>query len=194
MAAKAQSSVEGRDRARNQEKPGREAELRECATRATVRAASPYRRSLTDNRNAPRANIRAGVSKYGRAYGREKRLRLLHVHRVGSILYPGNAGDTDSMLEAAIEPVPTNRFRGSDGHEFLCRPADFAAVRDALEAKLGPPQSAKSSGGRPTTVPVNDSAGETLSKLLTRSTTTTTCRRLRQYEMSDALMENLSAA
>jgi hypothetical protein len=41
------------------------------------------------------------------------------------------------------------------GHEFLCRVEDFAAVRDALEAKLGP-AGARSSGGPAIPFPVND--------------------------------------
>ena len=84
---------------------------------------------------------------------------------------------------------------GSDGHEFLCRPDDFAAVRDALEAKLGAPQSAKIVWKPSNTVAVNDTAGETLAKLLEALDDHDDVQNVyANYELSDALMEKLSAA
>ena len=150
--------------------------------------------ALTDNRNRTAGDIRAAFSKYGGAMGENGSVSFMF-NRAGSILYPGNAGDTDSMLEAAIEAGADESISDSDGHEFLCRPADFAAVRDALEAKLGPPQSAKIVWRPTNTVPVNDSAGETLSKLLDAFDDHDDVQNVyANYEMSDALMEKLSAA
>ena len=150
--------------------------------------------ALTDNRNRTAADIRAAFSKYGGALGENGSVSFMF-NRVGSIVYPGNAGDADSMLEAAIEAGADESISGSDGHEFLCQPADFAAVRDALEAKLGPPQSAKIVWRPTNTVPVSDSAGETLSKLLDVIDDHDDVQNLyANYEMSDALMEKLSAA
>src|ERR1700686_3787148 len=98
--------------------------------------------ALTDNRNRTASDVRAAFSKYGGAMGENGAVSFMF-RRVGSITYPGAIGDADAMLEAAIEAGAEESISSSEGHEFLCRVEDFAAVRDTLEAKLGPPQSAK---------------------------------------------------
>jgi len=99
------------------------------------------------------------------------------------------------MLEAAIEAGAEESISGSEGHEFLSRVEDFAAVRDALEAKLGPPSGAKIIWRPNNTVPVSDTAGETLSKLLDTLDDHDDVQNVyANYEMSEALMEKLSAA
>ena len=150
--------------------------------------------ALTDNRNRTAADIRAAFSKYGGALGENGSVSFMF-HRMGSIMYPSSAGDADAMLEAAIEAGADESISSSEGHEFLCRPEDFAAVRDALEAKLGPPQSAKIIWKPANTVPVNEQSGETLTKLLEVLDDHDDVQNVyANYEMSDALMEKLSAA
>jgi len=115
--------------------------------------------------------------------------------RTGSIVYPSSAGDADAMLEAAIEAGADESISSSEGHEFLCRPEDFVAVRDALEARLGAPQSAKIVWKPSNTILVNDQAGETLTKLLEVLDDHDDVQNVyANYELSDALMEKLSAA
>ena len=81
------------------------------------------------------------------------------------------------------------------GHEFLCRADDFAAVRDALEAKLGVPQSAAIVWRPQNTVAVEDEAGENLTKLLEALDDHDDVQNVTaNFELSDALMEKLSAA
>ena len=99
------------------------------------------------------------------------------------------------MLEAAIEAGADESLSSSDGHEFLCKAEDFAAVRDALEAKLGAPQSAKIVWRPLTTVAVADDAGETLSKLLDVLDDHDDVQNVYgNYEFSDSLIDKLSAA
>jgi YebC/PmpR family DNA-binding regulatory protein len=150
--------------------------------------------ALTDNRNRTAADIRAAFSKFGGALGETGSVSF-QFSRMGSIVYPGNAGDADSMLEAAIEVGADESLSGSEGHEFLCRVEDFAAVRDALEAKLGAPQSAKIVWRPQATISVNEDAGRTLTKLLDYLDDHDDVQNVyANYEMSDALMEKLSAA
>jgi YebC/PmpR family DNA-binding regulatory protein len=150
--------------------------------------------ALTDNRNRTASDVRAAFSKYGGAMGENGSVSFMF-SRVGSIIYPSSAGDADGMLEAAIEAGADESISGSEGHEFLCRVEDFAAVRDALEAKLGAPQSAKIVWRPGNTVSVSDEAGETLSKLLDVLDDHDDVQNVyANYEMSDALMEKLSAA
>ncbi len=150
--------------------------------------------ALTDNRNRTAADIRAAFSKYGGALGETGSVAFMF-SRVGSITYPGNAGTADQMLEAAIEAGADESISEADGHEFLCRPEDFAAVRDALEAKLGPPETARIIWRPTTTVKVGDEVGETLTKLLDALDDHDDVQNIyANYEMSEALMEKLSAA
>ena len=150
--------------------------------------------ALTDNRNRTASDVRATFSKYGGALGENGSVSFMF-SRVGAITYPSDAGDADSMLEAAIEAGADESISSGEGHEFLCRVEDFAAVRDALEAKLGPAQSAKIVWRPGNTVPVSDEAGETLTKLLDVLDDHDDVQNVyANYEMSDSLMEKLSAA
>ncbi len=151
--------------------------------------------ALTDNRNRTASDVRAAFSKYGGAMGENGSVSFLF-SRVGSIVYPGSIGDADAMLEAAIEVGAEESISSSEGHEFLCRVEDFAAVRDALEAKLGPPQSAKIIWRPGNIVPVHDDeAGETLTKLLDVLEDHDDVQNVyANYELSDSLLEKLSAA
>ena len=151
--------------------------------------------ALTDNRNRTASDVRAAFSKYGGAMGENGSVSFMF-SRVGSIVYPGAIGDADAMLEAAIEVGAEESISSSEGHEFLCRVEDFAAVRDALEAKLGPPQSAKIIWRPGNIVPVHDDeAGETLTKLLDVLEDHDDVQNVyANYELSDSLLEKLSAA
>jgi YebC/PmpR family DNA-binding regulatory protein len=150
--------------------------------------------ALTDNRNRTAADIRAAFSKYGGAMGENGSVSFMF-QRAGSIMYPSSAGDADAMLEAAIDAGADESISSSEGHEFLCRPEDFVAVRDALEARLGAPQSAKIVWKPSNTILVNDQAGETLTKLLEVLDDHDDVQNVyANYELSDALMEKLSAA
>jgi YebC/PmpR family DNA-binding regulatory protein len=150
--------------------------------------------ALTDNRNRTAADIRAAFSKYGGAMGENGSVSFMF-QRIGSVMYPGNVGDADAMLEAAIEVGADESISSSEGHEFLCRPEDFAAVRDALEAKLGAPQAAKIVWKPSNTIAVNDTAGETLTNLLEVLDDHDDVQNVyANYELSDALIKKLSAA
>jgi YebC/PmpR family DNA-binding regulatory protein len=148
--------------------------------------------ALTDNRNRTAADIRAAFSKFGGALGETNSVAFLFSH-VGSIVYPKNKGSDDAMLEAAIELGAEECVSSDDGHEFLCRIEDYGAVRDALEAKFGQPQSASIIWRAQTNVAVSDDAGETLVKLIdTLDDHDDVQRVFGNYELSDALMEKLA--
>ena len=150
--------------------------------------------ALTDNRNRTAADVRAAFSKYGGAMGENGSVSFMF-SRVGSIVYPSNAGDADSMLELAIDAGADESISSSEGHEFLSKVEDFAAVRDALEAKLGAPISAKIIWRPGNTMQVGEDSAETLTKLLDTLDDHDDVQNVyANYEMSDALMEKLSAA
>src|SRR5205814_6356247 len=62
--------------------------------------------------------------------------------RVGQIVYPASAGSEDAVMEAAIEAGADDVVSDEDGHTIFTAFADLAEVSGALEAALGPAQSA----------------------------------------------------
>src|SRR5215475_5072165 len=97
--------------------------------------------AMTDNRNRTSADVRAAFSKYGGAMVETGSVSFLFDH-VGLITYPKSKGSEDAMLEAALEAGADECVSTDDGHEFIAGVENFAQVRDALESKLGAPQSA----------------------------------------------------
>jgi YebC/PmpR family DNA-binding regulatory protein len=149
--------------------------------------------TMTDNRNRTAADIRAAFSKYNGALG-ETNSVAFQFARTGVIAYPKSAGTDDAMLDLAIDAGADECISGEDMHEFLASPDDFGAVRDALESKLGPAQSAKLEWRPQNTVAVNDDAGETLVKLLDTLEDHDDVQNVYgNYELSDALMAKLAA-
>ena len=150
--------------------------------------------ALTDNRNRTASDVRAAFAKFGGALGETGSVSFQFDH-VGSITYPADKGDGDAMLDVAIEAGATDCLSDEEGHEFLSAMEDFGVVRDALEAKLGEPSSAKILWKPTSTVAVGDEAGETLSKLLDTLDDHDDVQNIyANCEFSESLMERLSAA
>ena len=149
--------------------------------------------TLTDNRNRTAAEVRAAFSKLGGSLGETGSVSY-QFDRVGEIVYAAEAADADAMLEAAIEAGAEDCRSDESGHEILCAPDDLAAVRDALEARLGPPEAARL-GWRPqATVAVAEDQAETLFRLLeTLDDSDDVQRVVANFEVDDAVLERLSA-
>ncbi len=148
--------------------------------------------ALTDNRNRTAADVRAAFSKYSGALGETNSVSFMF-NRVGLIAYPKEKGSEDAMLEAAIEAGAEECVSSADGHEFLTSVEDFASVRDALEKKLGAPQSSAITWRPQNTVPVADDAGETLVKLIETLDDHDDVQHVYgNYELSDALVKKLA--
>jgi YebC/PmpR family DNA-binding regulatory protein len=149
--------------------------------------------TLTDNRNRTAAEVRAAFAKLGGSLGETGSVSY-QFDRVGEIVYPAEAADPDVMLEAAIEAGAEDCRSDESGHEIICAPDDLAAVRDALEARLGPPAAARL-GWRPQAiVPVADDQAETLFRLLeTLDDSDDVQRVIANFEVDDAVLERLSA-
>jgi YebC/PmpR family DNA-binding regulatory protein len=150
--------------------------------------------ALTDNRNRTAADMRAAFSKYGGALG-ETNSVAFQFSRVGAIAYPRRAGSDEAMFEAAVEAGADEVISGSEMHEFVAGLENFGPVRDALEAKLGPAQSAKIEWRPNSTVVVGDESGESLVRLLDVLDDHDDVQNLYgNYELSDSLMRKLEAA
>jgi len=146
---------------------------------------------LTDNRTRTAADVRAAFSKFGGAMGETGSVAFMF-NRVGVITYPLDKGSADAMLELALDAGAEEVDTNQEEHEFLTSPDNFAAVRDALEAKLGPAASSGMFFRPQNTVAVKDDSGETLIKLIDTLDDLDDVQRVTgNYELSEALMAKL---
>jgi YebC/PmpR family DNA-binding regulatory protein len=146
---------------------------------------------LTDNRNRTAADVRSAFSKFGGALGETGSVAFMF-DRLGVIAYPLDKGSEDAMLEAALEAGADECVSDEEGHEFLTSVENFTAVRDALEAKLGAPQSSGIFFRPQNTVAVDDANGETLVKLIEVLDDHDDVQRVTgNYELSASLMAKL---
>jgi YebC/PmpR family DNA-binding regulatory protein len=121
--------------------------------------------ALTDNRNRTVSEIRSAFGKHGGALGEANSVSFMF-ERKGIVRYPAKAASAEAMFEAALDAGADNVESDADNHEATSATEDFAQLRDALEAKFGPPVEARLVW-RPTSgVPVEAETAETLLKLI----------------------------
>ena len=121
--------------------------------------------ALTDNRNRTASDIRSAFAKHGGALGETNSVSFLFT-RSGVVRYPASAPDDDTMLEAAIEAGAEKVVSDDEGHEVTTGVEDFFAVRDALEARFGPPETARIEWRPGTLVTLDEEKAASVLKLL----------------------------
>ncbi len=121
--------------------------------------------TLTDNRNRTTAEIRTAFSKFGGSLG-ETNSVAYKFERKGVLRYPAGAASADAMFEAGLEAGAEGVESDADGHELTCRPEDFAALRDAFEARFGAPAEARIAWRARSSVPVDAAGAPALLKLM----------------------------
>jgi YebC/PmpR family DNA-binding regulatory protein len=148
--------------------------------------------ALTDNRNRTASEIRAAFSKGGGALGETNSVSFMF-ERVGEIVYGAKAASADTMFEAALEAGATNVESSADGHEIVTSVDDFAQVRDALEAKFGPPERAKLAWRPSSTVAVDEATAESLLRLIDTLEDSDDVQTVwGNYEVADAVLQKLA--
>lgn len=95
--------------------------------------------ALTDNRNRTASEVRSSFTKFGGQLGETGSVSFMF-RRVGSIVYPVDAGSAESFFEAAIEAGADDCISDEESHEICCDPDSLAVIRDSLEAKFGTAQ------------------------------------------------------
>ena len=149
--------------------------------------------ALTDNRNRTASDVRAAFNKHGGAMGETNSVSFMFA-RLGVIQYPPGAASADAMVEAAIEAGADNVESDADGHEITCAPDDWHAVRDALEARFGPPAAAKLDWRPSTTVTLDEERATSLMKLIDALEDNDDVQHVyANFEIPDAVMQALSA-
>ena len=121
--------------------------------------------ALTDNRNRTASEVRAAFTKAGGALGETNSVGFLFDH-VGEIVYPTAAASADAMLDAAIEAGAEDAESDDDGHVVISAPDEFNSVRDALEQRFGPANSARLAWRPKSATTVDEEVATSLFKLL----------------------------
>ena len=121
--------------------------------------------TMTDNRNRTASEVRAAFNKYGGSLGETGSVSFMF-DRVGQVIYPADAADSDTMFEAALEAGADNVESDDSGHEVTCAPDDFNAVREALEAVFGAPEESGLVWKPQNLIPVDEAQAANLLKLL----------------------------
>jgi YebC/PmpR family DNA-binding regulatory protein len=93
---------------------------------------------LTDNRTRTVAEVRHAFTKNGGNLGSDGSVAYLFKHCGQFVFAPGTS--EDAVMEAALAAGAEDVVKNDDGSiELICAPADFHAVKDALDkAKLKP--------------------------------------------------------
>ena len=121
--------------------------------------------ALTDNRNRTASEVRAAFTKNGGNLGETNSVSF-QFNRVGSIRYPADVASADDVLEVAIDVGADEVESDAEAHEFICEADSFYDVREALQEKLGDPQTAELTWRPVNTVPVDEDTAGTLFKLI----------------------------
>jgi len=149
--------------------------------------------ALTDNRNRTAGEVRSAFAKHGGALGETNSVSFLF-KRLGVILYPASAASEEAMLEAAIEAGAENVESDAESHEITCAVEDLFAVRDALEARFGAPESAKFDWWPTTSVPLDEERAAVLLKLIDVLEDSDDVQNVyANFDLPEAVMQKLSA-
>ncbi len=149
--------------------------------------------ALTDNRNRTAAEVRSAFAKHGGALGETNSVSFMF-SRIGAILYPPETASADEMFEAAVEAGADNVESSDSGHEVVTSVESLAAVRDALEARFGPAESARLVW-RPVTssTPTEDQASSLLKLLDVLEDNDDVQTVAANFELPDTILERLTA-
>ncbi len=98
--------------------------------------------TMTDNRNRTASTVRSTFSKNGGNLGETGSVGFMF-DRKGEVVYPADAGDADTIFEAAIEAGAEDVESSEDGHIIWCADSDLNDVSNMLETALGESESTK---------------------------------------------------
>ena len=149
--------------------------------------------TLTDNRNRTASEVRTAFGKHGGSLGESNSVSFLF-DRVGQIVYDREVGSLDEVFEAAVEVGADNVESTDETHEITCAPDDLAAVREALETRLGAPREAQLAWKPLSTVEIEEVDADTLLKLLGALDESDDVQQVSaNFEISDDVMARLTA-
>jgi len=147
--------------------------------------------TLTDNRNRTATAVRTAFSKNGGNLGTEG--SVAHgFERVGLIEYATEAGDEDTVFEAAMEAGAEDIESSEDGHTIWTAPDGLHGVSSELEKALGEAKEVKLAWKPNLTVDMDEKGAGTLLKLIDTLEDDDDVQTVwGNYEISDEVMEKL---
>ncbi|NDW53944.1 YebC/PmpR family DNA-binding transcriptional regulator [Aliiroseovarius sp. PrR006] len=98
--------------------------------------------TMTDNKNRTASTVRSTFTKNGGNLGETGSVGFMF-DRKGEVIYGAEAGDADTVMEAAIEAGAEDCESDENGHRIVCADTDLNEVSTALEAALGESESTK---------------------------------------------------
>ncbi|WP_435138446.1 YebC/PmpR family DNA-binding transcriptional regulator [Pseudopelagicola sp. nBUS_19] len=147
--------------------------------------------TMTDNRNRTASTVRSTFSKNGGNLGEAGSVGFMF-ERKGEVTYPADAGDAETIFEAAIESGAEDVESSEDGHIIWCEDSDLNDMSSALDLALGESESTKLVW-KPTTTTEMDLVGmQKLMKLVDALEDDDDVQRVTtNFEASDEVMEQL---
>ncbi len=121
--------------------------------------------AMTDNKNRTASSVRSTFTKSGGNLAETGAVSFMF-ERKGLVAYPVEAGDADTIFEAAIEAGAEDVDSSDDGHEIYCEFTDLNDVSNALEAALGESETSKLIWKPTTTTPLDLDGAEKLMRLI----------------------------
>jgi len=150
--------------------------------------------ALTDNRNRTAGAVRACFSKNGGVMGETGSVSFMF-DRVGEIIYPVDAGDADTVLEAAIEAGADDVQSDEDGHAIICAFESLGEVSSALAESLGEAESVKAVWKPQNLTPVDEEKAGTLMKMMGALEDDDDVQNVySNFDISDDVMAKIAAA
>ncbi len=149
--------------------------------------------TLTDNRNRTATAVRTAFAKNGGNLGTAG--SVAHgFERLGYIEYSSEAGDEDTVLEAAMEAGAEDISSSDDGHEIWTGAEDLHEVASGLEKSLGEPKEVKLAWKPNLTVDLGEKDAGVLLKLIDTLDDDDDVQTVwGNYEISDEVMEKLDS-
>jgi YebC/PmpR family DNA-binding regulatory protein len=147
--------------------------------------------TMTDNRNRTASTVRSTFTKSGGNLGETGSVGFMF-DRKGEVTYGADAGDADSVFEAAIEAGAEDVESSEEGHIIWCEDTDLNDVSSALEAALGESVSTKLVWKPTTTTELDLEGMQKLMRLIDALEDDDDVQRVTaNFEASDEVMEQL---
>jgi YebC/PmpR family DNA-binding regulatory protein len=149
--------------------------------------------ALTDNRNRTASNVRSAFTKSGGVLGETGSVSFMF-SRVGEIVYKADAGDVDTVMEAAIEAGAEDVQSDTNGHVITCMFEDIGEVSKMLEGTLGEAESIKTVWKPATLIPLDEEKAQSVLRLIGVLDDDDDVQNVyANFEVSDEVMAKLSA-
>jgi len=148
---------------------------------------------MTDNRNRTASDVRSVFSKNGGNLAETGAVSFMFDH-VGVVEFAAKAASADAMFDAALDAGADDVASSDGGHEVYVAQDRLREVAKALEAKFGEPRKAALVWKPQNTLPLDDSEGEKLVRLIEALEDHDDVQNVyANFEVSDALVAKMSA-